>query len=118
MFLLVFYATCRLNAALTRATLTVCQTHSHQKESVQRSEPQVETESFYDENGKLIRRTIKRSEVTTTKTVSERIIAGTIDPNHALDMALHEVTKLDRDTSVLNNTVGQVEIRTKPESAI
>ncbi|TPP58639.1 Band 4.1 protein 2 [Fasciola gigantica] len=98
--------------------------------SVERSEPQVETESFYDENGKLIRRTIKRSEVTTTKTVSERIIAGAIDPNHtnglvladdfdrALDMALHEVTKLDRDTSVLNSTVGQVEIRTKPESAV
>lgn len=36
----------------------------------------------------------------------------------ALDMALHEVTKLDRDTSVLNSTVGQVEFRTKPESAV
>ncbi|CAL8075999.1 unnamed protein product [Calicophoron daubneyi] len=46
--------------------------------SVERSEPQVKTDSYYDANGKLIKRTIKRSEVTTTKTISERIIRGTV----------------------------------------
>ncbi|VDO90804.1 unnamed protein product [Schistosoma mattheei] len=45
--------------------------------SIERSEPQIETETFHDENGKMIKRTVKRSEVTTTKTVSERIIAST-----------------------------------------
>ncbi|CAH8435289.1 unnamed protein product [Dicrocoelium dendriticum] len=99
--------------------------------SVQRSAPQVETESYVDEHGKLIKRTVKRSEVTTTKTTSERIITSGLEPpvtinghwpkedfDQALDTALMEVTGLDRDISVLSDTVGQVEIRTKPESKL
>ncbi|CAH8653966.1 unnamed protein product [Schistosoma haematobium] len=98
-------------------------------QSIERSEPQIETETFHDENGKMIKRTVKRSEVTTTKTVSERIIASTAgqivhtnghsissnDFDEDLNMALLTVTKLDPDISVLNNPVGQVEIRTKSE---
>ncbi|RTG82457.1 uncharacterized protein DC041_0001872, partial [Schistosoma bovis] len=100
--------------------------------SIERSEPQIETETFHDENGKMIKRTVKRSEVTTTKTVSERIIASTAgqivhtnghsissnDFDEDLNMALLTVTKLDPDISVLNNPVGQVEIRTKSESVL
>nr|CAH8868828.1 unnamed protein product [Trichobilharzia regenti] len=100
--------------------------------SVERSEPHIETETYYDENGKLIKRTVKRSEVTTTKTVSERIITSTGQSLHTnggdslpdddfdqdLSMALLAVTKLDPDISVLNDTVGQVEIRSKSESVV
>ncbi|KAF5403360.1 hypothetical protein PHET_03201 [Paragonimus heterotremus] len=89
-------------------------------ESVKHSEPQVETESYVDERGKLIKRTIKRSEATTTKTVVERIIASDLETplqsngrcstadnfDLALDAAVGEVTKLDRDTSVLSDSCG------------
>ncbi|GAA53872.1 ATP-dependent RNA helicase DDX1, partial [Clonorchis sinensis] len=51
-----------------------------QMKSVRHSQPVVETESFVDEHGKLIKRTVKRSEVTTTKTVSERVIASEWEP--------------------------------------
>nr|AAW25734.1 SJCHGC08711 protein [Schistosoma japonicum] len=100
-------------------------------ESIERSEPHIETETYYDGNGKMIKRTVKRSEVTTTKTVSERIIASTAQTVHTngnslhvddfdedLSMALLTVTKLDPDISVLNNPVGQVEIRTQSESVL
>ncbi|XP_018653822.1 putative 4.1 G protein [Schistosoma mansoni] len=101
-------------------------------QSIERSEPQIETETFHDENGKMIKRIVKRSEVTTTKTVSERIIASTTgqivhtnghpissnDFDEDLNMALLTVTKLDPDISVLNNPVGQVEIGTKSESVL
>ncbi|VDN99140.1 unnamed protein product [Rodentolepis nana] len=42
--------------------------------TVQRSEPKIESEFIEDENGKLIKRTTKRTQVVTTKTYSERYI--------------------------------------------
>ncbi|KAF7257975.1 hypothetical protein EG68_04681 [Paragonimus skrjabini miyazakii] len=36
----------------------------------------------------------------------------------ALDAAVGEVTKLDRDTSVLSDSVGHLGFRTKPDSAV
>ncbi|KAG5442556.1 Band 4.1-like protein 3 [Clonorchis sinensis] len=98
--------------------------------SVRHSQPVVETESFVDEHGKLIKRTVKRSEVTTTKTVSERVIAseweppahtnGHVskeDPDQALNKAIMEVTNLDQDISVMSNCLRKLELRSTQQDS-
>ncbi|KAH9281428.1 Band 4.1-like protein 2 [Echinococcus granulosus] len=69
--------------------------------TVQRSEPKIESELIEDENGKIIKRTTKRTQVVTTKTYSERFIqpesfiAIPNENDHELDQAILKVTQLD-----------------------
>lgn len=85
---------------------------------VERCEPQIESGCYVDENGKIIKRTVKRTKVVTTKTYSKRLLGASepytiVNDEHeqALDAALQFVTNLDPDATVLNNTFGTVQLR-------
>ncbi|VUZ42998.1 unnamed protein product [Hymenolepis diminuta] len=74
--------------------------------TVQRSEPKIESEFIEDENGKLIKRTTKRTQVVTTKTYSERyinpepFIAVPSENDTQLEDAILRVTQLDPRVTV------------------
>uniref|UniRef100_A0A5K3F3D6 Band 4.1 C-terminal domain-containing protein n=1 Tax=Mesocestoides corti TaxID=53468 RepID=A0A5K3F3D6_MESCO len=74
--------------------------------TVQRSEPKIESELLEDEDGKIIKRTTKRTQVVTTKTYSERyiqpetFIAVPDENDYALEQAILKVTRLDPGVAV------------------
>ncbi|VDL61034.1 unnamed protein product [Hymenolepis diminuta] len=95
------------NENISQVWLAVIKTfHLRMRRTVQRSEPKIESEFIEDENGKLIKRTTKRTQVVTTKTYSERyinpepFIAVPSENDTQLEDAILRVTQLDPRVTV------------------